>query len=184
MHTPILSRRSFCALLGATPFAARALTAEKPSARRVPIGLQMYSVRDDEKRDLMGTLQALRGMRYECVEFWAPYSDWTPDRAKEVRKQMDDLGLRCFSNHTGTKHFSEEHLPRVIELNQILGSRTVILSHAGPQTNLDGWRRTADLLSRASSHSNPRTWFAGITIGTWTSVHWRGRAQGYRSVEG
>ncbi len=150
MNTHTVSRRLFLAMLGATPYLSSALAAPKQPVKRVPIGLQMYSVRDGEKRDLMGTLEALREMGYECVEFWAPYSDWTPDRAKEVRKQMDDLGLRCFSNHTGAKHFTEEHLPRVIELNHILGSRYVIMAHAGPQANLDGWRRTAEVLSKAS----------------------------------
>ena len=149
MNTHTVSRRSFLAALGAVSLTPGALAAEPAARRKIPIGLQMYSVRDDEKRDLMGTLKALRGMGYECVEFWAPYSDWTTERAKEVRKQLDDLGLRCFSNHTGAKHFAEEHLPRVIELNHLLGSRYVIMAHAGPQANLDGWRRTAEVLTKA-----------------------------------
>lgn len=150
MRADAIPRRTFLALIGAAPFAVRAPAADSPSRRKIPIGLQMYSVRDDEKRDLMGTLKALAGMGYECVEFWAPYFDWTQVRAREIRKQLDDLGLRCYSNHTGVKHFAEEHLPRVIELNQILGSRYVIMAHAGPQPNLDGWKRTADVLARAS----------------------------------
>lgn len=109
----------------------------------------MYSVRDDEKRDLTGTLKELREMGYECVEFWAPYFEWSVARAREVRKQLDDLGLRCYSNHTAVKHFSDEHLPHVIELNHILGSRYVMMAHAGPQKDLDGWRRTAEVLAKA-----------------------------------
>ena len=150
MKPHVHSRRTFIATLGAVSLVPGALAAEPSPRKKIPIGLQMYSVRDDEKRDLMGTLKALREMGYECVEFWAPYFDWTADRAKEVRKQLDDLGLRCFSNHTGAKHFTEEHLPRVMELNHILGSRYVIMAHAGPQANLDGWRRTAEVLSKAS----------------------------------
>ena len=150
MKTHPVSRRSFLTLLGTTPLALRALAAESSSRKQIPIGLQMYSVRDDEKRDLMGTLKGLRGMGYECVEFWAPYFDWTIARAREVKKQLDDLGLRCYSNHTGTKHFADEHLSHVVELNHILGSRYVIMAHAGPQANLDGWRRTAEVLTRAA----------------------------------
>jgi sugar phosphate isomerase/epimerase len=129
------------------PWAFHALAAENAVRKKIPIGIQMYSVRDDEKRDLMGTLKALREMGYECVEFWAPYFDWSAARAKEVRKHLDDLGLRCYSNHTATKHFADEHLPHVIELNHILGSRYVIMAHAGPQKDLDGWRRTAEVLA-------------------------------------
>lgn len=151
MKTPCVSRRSFVSLLGSAPLALHSLATERISGRVVPIGIQMYSVRDDEKRDLMGTLKGLREMGYECVEFWAPYFDWTKERAKEVRKQLDDLGLRCHSIHTGAKHFADEHLPHAIELNHILGSRYVIMAHAGPQPNLDGWRRTAEVLAKAST---------------------------------
>ncbi|HAB17366.1 MAG TPA: xylose isomerase [Verrucomicrobiales bacterium] len=121
----------------------------------------MYSVRDDEKRDLVGTLKAVSGMGYECVEFWAPYFDWTQEKARQVRKQLDDLGLRCYSIHTSAQHFSNEHLPHVIELNQVLGSRYVIMAHAGPQPGLDGWRRTADILGRTSQTLSP----AGLSVG-------------------
>jgi len=147
MKTCYISRRSFLAAVGTTPLAFHALAAEQTGRKKIPIGIQMYSVRDDEKRDLIGTLKALREMGYECVEFWAPYFDWTAARAKEVRKHLDDLGLRCYSNHTATKNFADEHLPHVIELNHILGSRYVIMAHAGPQKDLDGWRRTAEVLA-------------------------------------
>ena len=66
-----------------------------------------------------------------------------------MRKQLEDLGLRCHSNHTGAKQFSDEHLPHAIELNHLLGGRYVIMAHAGPQPNLDGWKRTAEVLSKA-----------------------------------
>lgn len=143
MNACPVSRRTFLAALGAASLAGRTLAAE----RRIPIGIQLYSVRDDERRDLAGTLRSLRGMGYECVEFWAPYFEWTPARAREVRSLLDDLGLRCRSNHTAAKHFADEPLPHVIELNHILGSRHVIMAHAGPQPNLDGWRRTAEVLA-------------------------------------
>lgn len=150
MHSPTLSRRSFLGLLGAAPGVFQSLRAESAARKPIPIGLQMYSVRDEEKRDLLGTLKGLRAMGYEGVEFWAPYADWSLARAKEVRRQLDDLGLRCFSNHTGAKFFADEHLSRVIELNHLLGSRYVVMAHAGPQASLAGWRRTAEVLTQAA----------------------------------
>jgi len=161
MKTSGLSRRSFLAALGTASLIPDALAAESPARKRIPIGIQMYSVRDDEKRDLMGTLKGLREMGYECVEFWAPYFDWTAARTKEVRKQLDDLGLRCYSNHTSAKHCVPEHLPHAIELNLILGSRYVIMAHAGPQANLDGWKRTAEVLGKAFEKLKP----AGLGCG-------------------
>lgn len=150
MNLQTVSRRSFLTALGAASLLPQALAAERQPGKRVPIGLQMYSVRDEEKRDLMATLKGVREMGYECVEFWSPYFDWTPARAKEVRRQMDDLGLRCFSIHTDVRHFTAEHLPHANELNHILGSRYVIMAHAGPQPNLDGWKRTAEVLAKSS----------------------------------
>jgi sugar phosphate isomerase/epimerase len=152
-----VSRRSFLATLSAASLTvgACAIAAASPARKKIPIGIQMYSVRDDEKRDLFGTLKGLRAMGYECVEFWAPYFDWTPARAKEVRQRLDDLGLRCYSNHTAAKHCSGEHLSHAIELNHILGSRYVIMAHAGAQPNLDGWKRTAEVLSTAYEKLKP-----------------------------
>ncbi|MBN8247259.1 MAG: sugar phosphate isomerase/epimerase [Verrucomicrobia bacterium] len=145
------TRRSFLASLGTAALATPLLAAEDRASRPIPVGLQMYSVRGEEKRDLLATLRAVRGMGYDCVEFWAPYAAWTPERAREVRRQLDDLGLRCHSNHTAAADFAAPALPRIVELNHILGSRRVIMAHAGPQPDLDGWRRTAAVLARASA---------------------------------
>ena len=38
-------------------------------------------------------------MGYQAVEFYAPYFEWTDTQAKQMRKLMDDLGIRCYSTH-------------------------------------------------------------------------------------
>jgi sugar phosphate isomerase/epimerase len=156
-----VSRRQFLAALTVAPMAAGTPGLRAQSRPRIPVGIQLYSVRDEVAKDLMGTLTALRTMGYECVEFWAPYFEWTIDYAKQVRAHLDHLGLRCYSNHTSPQHMSSAHLPHVIELNRVLGSRHVIMAHAGPQTGLDGWQRTAELLTSASVHLQT----AGLTAG-------------------
>src|SRR5215813_3885628 len=93
MHTG-LSRRTFLALSAALPFVLR-----MPAASAIPVGLEMYSVRNTMKQDLMGTVKAVGQMGYQCVEFYAPYFDWTEAQTKDVRKLMDDLGVRCYSTH-------------------------------------------------------------------------------------
>ncbi|MDP6107122.1 MAG: sugar phosphate isomerase/epimerase, partial [Candidatus Brocadiia bacterium] len=55
----------------------------------IPIGLQLYSVRDDSARDLPGTLEAVAKMGYTGVEF-AGYHGYGAD---DLRKMLDDLGL-------------------------------------------------------------------------------------------
>ena len=91
-----------------------AMSAAAPLAfagnKKVPIGLELYSVRDEMKKDLMGTVRRVAKMGYQGVEFYSPYFDWTTDYAKEVRKLLDDLGIRCYSTHNGPQSFTSEGL--------------------------------------------------------------------------
>jgi sugar phosphate isomerase/epimerase len=72
------------------------------------IGLQLYSVRDDMKKDPLGTLTQLAKMGYKHVEH-ANYIDrkFYGYSAKEFRKVLDDLGLKMPSGHTvmGKNHW-------------------------------------------------------------------------------
>jgi sugar phosphate isomerase/epimerase len=138
-----LSRRSFLAAATAAPLLAAAPKGKK----HIPIGLELYSVRDLMKTDLMGTVRAVAKLGYEGVEFYSPYFDWTPAYAKEVRKLLDDLGMRCYSTHNANKAFSPESIGKAIELNQILGSKFVVMASAGKVVGLDGWKGIADILN-------------------------------------
>jgi sugar phosphate isomerase/epimerase len=141
-----LSRRSFLAFLTATP-----LWATLTSHKHVPIGLELYSVRNDLKNDLTGTVRAVAKMGYECVEFYAPYYDWTLDDAKNVRKELNALGIRCYSTHNSAKSFTPDGIGKTIELNQALGARYVVLAHPGNVKDIADWKRTADLLNSANA---------------------------------
>jgi hypothetical protein len=65
-------RRSFLAASIAAPLALAARAAARPPASKVPVGLELYSVRDVLKEDLMGTVTAVAKMGYEVVEFYSP----------------------------------------------------------------------------------------------------------------
>jgi sugar phosphate isomerase/epimerase len=72
------------------------------------VGLQLYSVRDDMKRDPLGTLRALANMGYKEVEH-ANYVDrkFYGYTAVEFKKILNDLGMKMPSGHTVLKkeHF-------------------------------------------------------------------------------
>ncbi len=141
-------------LLGAACGAVLATTAEaKP--RKVPIGIELYSVRDELSKDLFGTVTRVAKMGYEVVEFFSPYSAWTPDYARQVRKLMDDLGIKCLSLHTGRQDFEGDRLKHVIELNQIVGSKTMVMSSAGRTETKDDWKGVADLLTSTAQILQP-----------------------------
>jgi sugar phosphate isomerase/epimerase len=153
-----ISRRSFLALAGAAPFA---LAAHK--SKSVPVGLELYSVRDELAKDLMGTVRAVAKMGYEVVEFFSPYYQWTPDYAKEVRKLLDDLKIRCLSTHNGANAFTPEGIQKAIELNQILGAKYVVMASAGGRVEgLDGWKGVAERLTQASEKLKPLKMRAGF----------------------
>src|ERR1700741_4087866 len=97
MQSKSITRRSLLVLSAATPLAFAA-----PAVKRIPVGLELYSVRDELAKDAMGTVRAVAKMGYEVVEFFSPYYEWTPDYAKEMRKLMDDLKIRCLSTHNGS----------------------------------------------------------------------------------
>jgi sugar phosphate isomerase/epimerase len=157
------------ALLAQSAAGNRVLAATDPilhsmkSARKIPIGLELYSVRTELARDLPGTLRAVAGAGYEAVEFYAPYFSWQIPYAKEVRGLMDDLGLRCHSTHNHIEAFTAgEGLARAIELNQIIGARHLILATAPPETRgLDGWKNLCDRLTTAVESLQPH----GLTAG-------------------
>jgi sugar phosphate isomerase/epimerase len=140
-----LSRRSFLALCASAPVCA-ALAATK----HIPIGLELYSVRASLEKDLLGSVQGVARMGYECVEFYAPYYDWTLDYAKKVRSELDTLGVRCYSTHNSTASFRPNGISKAIELNQVLGAHYIVLASPGDVADLDGWKQVADLLNQAN----------------------------------
>lgn len=141
-----ISRRSFLAMAG-TASLTTALAAKKSP----PVGIELYSVRDLLMKDLFGTVRAVAKMGYQGVEFYSPYMEWKADYAKEVRKLLDDLGIRCYSTHNSHTAFFPENLPHAIELNQIIGSHFIVMASAGPVKDLDGWKGVADRLNQAAS---------------------------------
>lgn len=119
-------------------------------ARKIPIGLELYSVRGELGRDLPNTLKAVAKMGYEVVEFYSPYFKWTAAYTKDVRTQMDDLGLRCLSTHNGFESFKPgENFAHAIELNRILGSRYIVLASAPATSGVDGWKGLCEKLTTA-----------------------------------
>ena len=118
--------------------------------KKIPVGLEMYSVRGEMQKDLMGAINAVAKAGYQGMEFYAPYMQWTPEKAKDVRKLMDDLNVKCFSTHNGVNSFSGDGMKKAIELNTILGSKFLIMASAGRVNGLDGWKGIADLLNKGA----------------------------------
>jgi sugar phosphate isomerase/epimerase len=154
--TNSLTRRSFLALSATLPFAFRTRAASS-----IPMGLELYSVRNALKQDLEGTVRAVAQMGYQGVEFYAPYFDWTEAQTKQTRKLLDDLGIRCFSTHNDASYLGKEKIARARDMNLILGSKYVVVASAKPDPGPDGWNAVADLLNAAADALEP----AGLKTG-------------------
>src|SRR5690242_11188205 len=124
----LLTRRDFVGTVIAGTAASLPFARLASGASRIPVGLEMYSVRNTMAKDLTGTVRAVAAAGYEGVEFYAPYYEWTPAEAKEMRKLLDDLGVRCFSTHNDSAYFTPEKIARARELNAILGSKYMVMA--------------------------------------------------------
>jgi sugar phosphate isomerase/epimerase len=140
-----LSRRSFLALSATLPWALAAR-----GSQSIPIGLELYSVREALKGDPEGTVRSVAQMGYECVEFYAPYFEWSEGQTKQMRKLLDDLGIRCSSTHNDERYFSPENIHRARDLNLILGTKYMVMASSQPKPGLDGWKGVADELNSAA----------------------------------
>ncbi|SPF45459.1 Xylose isomerase domain protein TIM barrel [Candidatus Sulfotelmatobacter kueseliae] len=171
--TPItFSRRSFLVLSAMLPWASRGLrfpglatAGSAPTvdvaSNSIPIGLELYSVRDELQKDPFATVRAVAQMGYQVVEFYAPYMEWSEDQTKQMRKLMDDLGIRCYSTHNDEDYFSAKNIERTRDHNLILGSKYVVQAWSDPKPTPDGWKTLASNLNAAAQKLEP----AGLKVG-------------------
>jgi sugar phosphate isomerase/epimerase len=134
-----VTRRTF---LGAA-FAGAAANARVAQNRKIPIGLELYSVRSALAADPRGTVIRVAGMGYQVVEFIALYYDWTVNQTKDMRRLLDDLGVQCRSTHNGTASFQPANFQKTIDLNHTLGGKFVVLASSIQSTNPADWTKLA-----------------------------------------
>jgi len=156
MTTTTFSRRCFLAFTAVMPWAWRA-----GAATAIPMGIEMYSVREALTKDPQGTVRAIAEMGYQGLEFYGPYFEWSQAQTKEMKKLLDDLGIRCFSTHNNADNFKKENIQKAIDLNLILGSKYMVMAYSQPKSGLDGWKEIAETLNSAAEKLEP----AGLKAG-------------------
>ena len=113
----------------------------------MPIGLQLYSVRNLLPKDFEGTLEKVAAAGYKEVEA-AGYFDKT---AADFGNALQKAGLKCISTHHQLVQLKTQ-FDQLIEYGQALGLEYIICSWAGVHRdptrtgdlNLDDWRYVAD----------------------------------------
>ncbi len=150
------SRRSFLATA-----ASAAVAPSVFGKKKIPVGIELYSVRTEMAKDIFAPVKAVAKMGYEGVEFYGPYMSWTLDQAKEMRKLMDDLKIKCYSTHNGSDSFTDSKISTAIQLNSILGSKYIVMASAGRVVGADGWKKVAETLTSSAEKVKG----AGLKVG-------------------
>lgn len=163
-----MNRRTFLSTLGlaaAAPHLAcapKAVTVGTPGTpRRLRrVGLQLYTLRDDARRDLERTLGDIAQAGYNDVELLSSMNNFgmPPERLRAI---LDRDGLRAPSTHIDGRAFDD--LSRQIDVAKILGHQYLILASLpnGDHPTLDNYRYWADRLNEAGRHALS----SGIRIG-------------------
>jgi len=126
---------------------------------RIPIALQLYSIRQDCAQNLPATLEAVARMGYDGVEF-AGYHGRT---AAELRKMLNDLGLKCAGTHIKLDVLLGDELPRTVAFNRELGNKYLIVPGLADtyRNSRAAWRKTADVFSEIAGKLAPDGLFTG-----------------------
>lgn len=124
MKNENISRRDFTIKMAAGTLAglggvmvAGKSVARAASSKRIPVALQLYTVRDLTGKDFAGTIKKVAEIGYDAVEF-AGYGNLS---AKEVKKLLDDNGLKCAGAHVGYEDMAK-NLPSLIEFHKTIGN--------------------------------------------------------------
>jgi sugar phosphate isomerase/epimerase len=155
-------RRAFIPLLGAAIAQLGCAAAPRGAGTRRlrRVGVQLYSLRDDARRDLERTIAQIAAAGYHDVELLGSMNNFDMPPAK-LRAILDRNGLRAPSTHVGGNALDD--LSRQLDDAQTLGHAYVVVASlpiAGERT-LDEYRRWADKLNEAGRKSRER----GVWIG-------------------
>ncbi|MFO7168039.1 MAG: sugar phosphate isomerase/epimerase [Chloroflexota bacterium] len=120
---------------------------------RIPIALQLYSVREDCARDLPGVLRAVARMGYEGVEFAGYYGYDAP----ALRQMLDEFGLKVAGAHVPLDSLLGDELERSVEFHRTLGNRYLIVPGLPPErrSSRAAWLETARIMNDIAERLAP-----------------------------
>lgn len=122
------------------------------------VGVQLFTLRDILKtpEEIAKTLDQVRAIGYKVVQV----SGLGPIEPTELRKILDDCGLRCCSTHESADQILNE-TERVIEKLNTLGAGTTAVPGLGKEyRSLEGFQRFA----REANEAGRKLKDAGITL--------------------
>ncbi|MCC7353912.1 MAG: TIM barrel protein [Anaerolineae bacterium] len=108
---------------------------------RIPVALQLYTVRDEAAKDFVGTLKKVAALGYAGVEL----AGTGGLSAREMKTLLGDLGLRCAGSHLGLQ-VMEGDLAAQLDIYATLGTPYIIL----PMAPREMYNSEASVLDRGA----------------------------------
>lgn len=90
----------------------------------LPVGLQLYTVRDDMAKDFKGTLKKVKAMGYDGVEFAGLY-DHSP---ADIKAWCNEIGLNPISAHVPLAEMLED-IDKVIADYKTIGCQYIVVPY-------------------------------------------------------
>lgn len=90
----------------------------------LPIGLQLYSVRNEMEKDFKGTLAKVAAMGYDGVEFAGLFGY----EAKEIKEMLAEVGLSAVSAHVPLADMTED-IDKVIATYKEIGCKYIAIPY-------------------------------------------------------
>lgn len=129
--------------------------------KKIPLAVQVYSVRQMAAKDTAGVLAQIAKLGYTGVEF-AGYYNHT---AQEIRKILDDNGLKAASTHIqgAPDSLLGDSLPKTLEYNKIIGNKNLIVPGlpAKYTNSAAAWRETAKMFDEIAAKVKPQGFALG-----------------------
>jgi sugar phosphate isomerase/epimerase len=150
-----MNRREFVGVAAAgLASAARAF-----AAKNIPIAVQVYSVRGIAQKDTAGVLAKIAKIGYQGVEFAGYYGH----SAQDIRKILDDNGLKAAGSHIGLETLLGDQLPKTIEFNRTIGNKNLIVPGMSQKyrSSIAAWKDTAKLFSEIAAKLKPEGMIVG-----------------------
>lgn len=135
-----LSRRDFIAAAGVA-----ALSQTLVAKKRIPVALELYSLRTEAGKDLPGTLAAIKKIGYDGIELVCQKGGLVSNETLwerpfgDVAKMVKDNGLAVYSIHHGYHLLQSNQIEKTIEINRMVGNRNVTCSWMNASKTIAPW---------------------------------------------
>ncbi len=100
---------------------------------KLPVGIQLYTLRDFAAKDFKGTLKAVKDMGYDCVEFAGLYGNSPED----VKKMCEEIALTPISAHVAIGEIMK-NVEGVLSDYKTIGCKFIVIPWANENVNLPG----------------------------------------------